>query len=56
MSFRILIRIRFRIQGFDGAQNYEGKKYFFKNQNCNLLIPRASIKDVQATGEAVSPQ
>jgi hypothetical protein len=50
-----------RIQDFDEQKvaNFTPKKkylYFFLSKNGNIFNSRASIKDVQATGEAISLQ
>jgi hypothetical protein len=55
------MRMRIQIQGFDDQKMgkiYSSKKiYIFSIKSCNLLpYPQASIKDVQATGEAFIPQ
>jgi hypothetical protein len=43
-----------RIQGFDEEKMEEN--FFFFYQNLPFTYPKASIKDMKATGEAFSPQ
>ncbi len=54
------IRIQFQIQGFDDKKlkKIDSWKFvlYFLVENCNLLIPKASLKDAQATGEVFDPQ
>jgi hypothetical protein len=55
-QFRIRGRIRFRIQGFDDQQLRKTFSLSFVDQKLQLTDLFAFIKDVQATGEAFSPQ